>query len=136
VSTIWTPGGEHRPRSEPVPSGPEASRPPGAARGDGADRADLTDEELEAELATAREQLRRTPVADIVANHAIGLWQLAILHLGDATEGGPNLREAQLAIDAMAAIVEGLAGSLGENEQPLRDALANVRMAFVEATSA
>ena len=81
-----------------------------------------------------RAELAGTPVADLVANHAIGLWQLAVLHL-TPEEGAPlRLDEAGLAIDAMAALVDGLGDRLGENATPLRDALAQLRMAFVQVS--
>ena len=60
-------------------------------------------------------RLTATPVADVIANHGIGIWQLALVHLGVATppdEAGriplPELAQAGLAIDALAA-----AGALG-----------------------
>jgi hypothetical protein len=86
------------------------------------------------ELRRVRAELAETPVADLVANHAIGLWQLAVLHL-TPEEGQPiDLGEAGLAIDAMAALVDGLGDRLGESAEPLRDALAQLRMAFVQIT--
>lgn len=79
-----------------------------------------------------RAELAATPVEDIIANHAVGLWQLAVLHL--VPEGGdaPNLDAASLAIDALALLVEGLDDRLGRHAEPLRDALAQLRLAFVE----
>jgi uncharacterized protein DUF1844 len=133
VSTIWTPSGEHVPR--PEPEGPTASggAPEEELEGEGY-------EEYEAALAQARAELAATPVADIVANHAIGLWQLAVLHLGLDRPGEepakPNLSEARLAIDAMAALVEGLGEALGDHHKPLVDALAQLRLAFVQVSSA
>jgi hypothetical protein len=49
-------------------------------------------------------------------------------------EDGHSIRldEAGLAIDAMASLVEGLGDRLGEAAEPLRDALAQLRMAFVQ----
>jgi hypothetical protein len=83
-------------------------------------------------MARVRAELASTPVADVIANHAIGLWQLAVLHL-TPEEGQPiRLAEAGLAIDAMAALVEGLGDRLGEAAEPLRDALAQLRVAFVQ----
>jgi hypothetical protein len=83
-------------------------------------------------MARVRAELASTPVADLVANHAIGLWQLAVLHL-TPEEGHPiRLDEAGLAIDAMASLVEGLGDRLGEAAEPLRDALAQLRVAFVQ----
>jgi hypothetical protein len=88
--------------------------------------------EMEQELRRVRAELAHTPVADLIANHAIGLWQLAVLHL-TPEEGQPvRLDEASLAIDAMAALVEELGDRLGEAGEPLRDALAQLRVAFVQ----
>jgi hypothetical protein len=64
-----------------------------------------------------------------VANHAVGLFQLAALHLNQRP---PNLDEGRLAVDALGALVEGLAGRLGDEEAPLRDALSQLRLAFVQ----
>ncbi len=126
MSTLWTPGGEHEP--EPAEETGEPSRPIEDASPEGADP------EVEAELRRLREQLASTPVADIVANHAVGLWQLAIVHLAPEGDTPPNLEEARFAIDAMAALVEGLADRLGANEEPLRDALAQLRLVFVQVS--
>ncbi len=126
MSTLWTPGGEHEP--EPAEEAGEPSRPMEEASPEGADP------EVEAELRRLREQLASTPVADIVANHAVGLWQLAIVHLAPEGDTPPNLEEARFAIDAMAALVEGLADRLGANEEPLRDALAQLRLVFVQVS--
>jgi hypothetical protein len=126
VSTLWTPGGEHEPPDQQGER--RAPQAPAGAAGD------VTDEEAREQLRQLREQLAATPVADIVANHAIGLWELAVLHLSPQEGDAPNLEEAQLAIDAMGALVEGLGERLGRHEQPLRDALSQLRLAFVEMT--
>ena len=88
-------------------------------------------------------QLAAAPVADVIVNHAIGIWQLALVHLGVVTppdeQGGqpaPNLAAAGLAIDALAALVDGLTERLGEGEQMLRDALAQAQMMYVEVAEA
>jgi hypothetical protein len=121
MSSLWTPGGERPVGREP--SGP--SEP--VHRDTGSDELDRepTAEELEA----LRRELASTPVAAVVANHAMGLFELAALHL---SQQPPNLAESAMAIDSMAALVEGLAGRLGEHEPTLKDALAQLRMAFVQ----
>jgi hypothetical protein len=83
------------------------------------------------EMARVRAELAATPVTDIVANHALGLWQLAVLHL-TPDDDAPDLDEAGLAIDAMAALVDGLGDRLGSNAEPLREALAQLRLAYVQ----
>jgi hypothetical protein len=131
--TLWTPDGEHPVDREP----PES---PGDAPSQSGDPlAGLSPEEREQALAMAQEmeQVRRelasVPAAVVVANHAMGLYELAAIHL---SSDPPNFKEAQLAIDAVTALVEGLEGRLGENEQTLRDALAQLRLAYVQLHSA
>jgi len=94
------------------------------------------------EIAALRElhaRLVATPVVDVLANHALGIWQLALVHLGVVTppdEQGrpptPDLAAAGLAVDALAALVEGLGSRLGEQEPVLRDALAQAQMLYVQ----
>ena len=119
MSSLWTPGGE-RPvgREAPGPAGPAPTAEEQAAA-----------EELAAEMAEVQRQLAETPAVVVVTNHAIGLFQLAALHLNQRP---PNLEEGKIAIDAMAALVEGMAGRLGEDEASLREALSQARMAYVQ----
>jgi hypothetical protein len=117
MSTIWTPGGERpvgRQPTEPADAEPEE---------------ELTDEEMAARMEELRLQLAETPAELVVANHCYGLFELAALHLSVQP---PQLAQAQLAIDALGALVEGLAGRLGEPEQQLQDGLSQLRMAFVQ----
>jgi hypothetical protein len=130
MSTIWTPSGEQPIRRED-PSGQAPPSPPsrGGAGPGGGDEGDLSPEEVAALQAEVQRELLEAPAAVVVANHCIGLFQLAALHLDQEQ---PRLEEARLAIDALGAIVESLGPRLGESERPLQDALANLRMAFVE----
>lgn len=114
MSSIWTPGGE-RPVPPPEPE------------------LDADQEQLLQELQAAREQLAQTPASLVVANHAIGLFQLAAIHLDREPA---NLDDARLAIDAFGALVEGLAGRLGEEEDALKEALTQIRLAFVQVSNA
>ena len=123
MGTIWTPSGEQ-------PVGDQGGGgAPGPPPGDQQDAPD----ELEAELAEVQRQLLETPASVIIANHAIGLFQLAALHLNQQP---PNFVDAQLAIDALGSLVEGLGDRLGPDEEALRDALAQIRLAFVQIKSA
>lgn len=81
-------------------------------------------------MAEVQRELLQTPAIVVIANHCIGLFQLAALHLDQQI---PDLPQAQLAIDALAAIVEGIGPRLGDDEGPLRDALTSLQLAFVEA---
>ncbi len=137
MSSLWTPSGEHQPEPEPDPSAAGSSTraasptssPPASAGGEATPEEEAAARE---EFEALRQELAETPVAAIVANHAVGLWQLGVLHLALEGDTTPRLDEAKLAIDAMAALVEGLGDDLGPNEQPLRDALAQLRLAYVE----
>jgi hypothetical protein len=137
--SLWTPGGEH-PVDRPTGAGgsPGSGPPPGPAPDPGPERP-LTEDEaaqveaMQAELAEARARLLEAPASVVVANHAMGLYELAAIHL---TAPEPRLPEAVLAIDALAALVEGLPGRLGEAEPTLREALGQLRAAYVQVRSA
>ncbi|MGQ0744025.1 MAG: hypothetical protein ACT4OS_06750 [Acidimicrobiales bacterium] len=161
MSTLWTPSGE-RPinrtpsASPPSPdSRPAAGRQPGSATPPGAsppagdtlgggafgglddagsyadgDLPDGMTPEMAEEMAAMAEQMLRTPAAVIIANQCLAFYELAALHLGQER---PALAEAQLAIDAFAAVVEGMGPRLGQNARPLTEALNQLRMAFVQA---
>jgi hypothetical protein len=131
VSSLWTPSGEHRPEEEPAE--PSAPAPPDAGE------PTMSQEDYE-ELLRARAELAAIPVADIIANHAIGLQQLAVIHLipdpgpdGNPTE--PRLAEAGLAIDALGALVDALGDRLAPHHEALREAVTQLRLAFVELSS-
>jgi hypothetical protein len=80
-----------------------------------------------------RDQLAKTPAEVVVANHAFGLFELAALHLSLQP---PQLDQARLAIDALAALVDGLGGRLGDASTQLSDGLGQLRMAFVKIHAA
>ena len=76
-----------------------------------------------------RDELARTPAEVVVANHAFGLFELAALHLSLQP---PQLPQARLAIDALAALVDGLGDRLGDARPQLSDGLSQLRMAYVQ----
>ncbi len=129
MSGLWTPGSGE-------PTGPPSA--PDAPSGEPAPSAE--------EIAAVRElheRLSATPVADVIVNHAIGIWQLALVHLGVVTPPDdqgrvpePDLASAGLAIDALAALVDGLTDRLGEGEEMLREALQQAQMLYVEVADA
>jgi hypothetical protein len=80
-------------------------------------------------LAEARRRVADVPAETIVANHAMGLYELAAIHLSAQP---PRLSEAVLGIDALACLVEGLGERLGENSKLLNEALQQIRLAFVQ----
>ena len=117
MSSLWTPSGE-RPVGRSAETAPPAGGPEAPS---------------EAELTALRDQLARTPAAVVVTNHCLGLWELAALHLSLSP---PQLDEAAIAIDALGAVVDRLEGRLGDEESTLRDALAQLRLAFVQVKAA
>ena len=129
--TLWTPGGEHAPEPAPEPEGPLSGV-------DDPSLADLSPEErarleaMRAEMAEVREQLLSAPAAVVVANHAMGIYELAAIHL---TAPVPKLPEASLAIDALAALLDNLRGRLGEAEETLGEALTQLRAGYLEVRS-
>ncbi|HEV3364264.1 MAG TPA: hypothetical protein VG795_09010 [Acidimicrobiia bacterium] len=136
MSTIWTPSGEYVPRQEPPerPAGPPPGGAPPTGQGPAPGR-EPTEEEVQAALAEARTVLD-TPVVEHIGGHAMALFELAALHLErEAATGGeekPDLAEASLAIDAMAALVEGLGDRLQPYRTQLESALNQLRMAYVQ----
>lgn len=128
MSTIWTPGGER-----PVGTQGGGAEEAGAAPSPGAPSTGPGDAELEQKMAELRQQLAEAPAEVVVANHCFGLFELAALHL---SLNPPRLPQAQLAIDALGALVEGLAGRLGDEEQQLREGLSQLRMAYVQIKTA
>ena len=116
--TLWTPGGDH-------PVGPAVPDTTPALTAD--EEAEL--HAMQSEMEEVRERLLEAPAAVVVANHAMGIYELAAIHL---TAEHPRLTEAVLAIDALSALVERLDGRLGDAEPTLREALAHLRAAYLE----
>jgi hypothetical protein len=90
-------------------------------------------EKMMAEMGEVRRQLSEAPAAAVVANHAMGLYELAAIHL---TGQPPKLDEAKLAIDSFAALVEVLKGKLGPDESTLVDGLQQLRLGYVQMAAA
>ncbi|MHB1534228.1 MAG: hypothetical protein ACYC1D_06390 [Acidimicrobiales bacterium] len=129
MSTLWTPDGERPVRRDP----PAAAQPAAGTTPPGQAPDEPSEAEVQAQMAELQAQLARTPAERVVANHAFGLFELAALHLSLEP---PQLDQARLAIDALGALVEGMAGRLGEAEPQLGDGLAQLRLAFVQIRSA
>jgi hypothetical protein len=107
--------------------------PPDDDRGDdGTDVEEVVGDAQEA-IQEVRQRLAEVPAEVVVTNHVMGLYELAAIHLSSPT---PDLRSAALAIDAVASLVDGLGDRLGENAATMRDALANIRLAFVQIKAA
>lgn len=126
MSSLWTPDGERQVRRSPDPEpAAVAQMPTEGGRELSADDVAALQEELQ----EAQKEILSVPASAIVANHVIGLFQLAAVHLQVSP---PNLDDARLAIDAMGILVDGLNGRLGVDEGTLEDALAQIRLAYVQ----
>lgn len=125
VSSFWTPGGEHPIGSDggvPDDNGPEPD-----AGGD-----DLTPQgraRLLADATAVTAELAATPAGVVVANHVVGLFQLAAIHLN---EDPPHLDDGRLAIDAVKGILDAVGERLGDDGEALRTGLTQLQLAYVE----
>jgi len=143
MSSLWTPDGERPIKREPTPPatsvagdrGSASISPDNAVGGPGSDREPTAEEvhAMQEELRAMTEELVQVPASAVVANHCIGFFQLAAAHL---QVDPPNLSDAQVAIDAMSSVIDGLRGRLGPDESTLVDALAQIRLAYVQVSGA
>jgi hypothetical protein len=124
MSSLWTPSGEHFPDKGDESPG----QPPGGPAGDAEPPEELT-AEAQAEVDAMRAQLANTPAEVVVANHCYGLFELAAIYLSQTP---PMLFQARLAIDGLGHLLTGLEGRLGDAEPSLREALSQLRLAFVQ----
>jgi hypothetical protein len=95
---------------------------------------DLTPEQLE----QLREQLASVPAGAVVAEAAMPLVTMAQMRLGLPAEQYARFRDldaARLLIDALGGLLSATEGRLGAPEPGLRDALANLRLAFAEVAA-
>jgi hypothetical protein len=132
--SLWTPGGEvpvdRNRQPEPGPADEGVSgRVGGPSLDDLSPEERAQAEQMIAEMAEVQRQVLAAPAAQVVTNHVAGFYELAALHL---SQEHPRFDEAQLAIDAMAAVVDAVGDRLGDNAAPLRDALNQLQMAFVQ----
>jgi hypothetical protein len=127
MSSLWTPSGEHRVEGDADAAQVTPQNPMDA----GAEPDDLDD--AEAQVEALRRQLAEAPAETVLANHCYGLFELGAVYL---SSDPPLLAQARLAIDAFGFLVEGLGDRLGEAAGPLRDALAQIRLGFVQVEAA
>ena len=132
MSTFWTPGGEKpipTAEPEPAPAGAPAGAPPLQRSADTADPTEAEAREL-AELMAIQAQILATPCAMVVADHCMSLYELAALYL---SPDPPQLADARVAIDSLAALIDVLGPRLGEHEGALKQGLSQLRIGWVEA---
>ncbi|MGZ0230148.1 MAG: hypothetical protein ACKVKO_09370 [Acidimicrobiales bacterium] len=120
--SLWTPDGEH-PVDRNAPADNKAAPAASEAMAGMPEFDQLSPEQqveaqqMAEEMAAARQQIAEAPASTVVANHAMGLYELP---------------EAAVAIDGMGALLEALKGRLGENEAVLTQAIQQLRLAYVE----
>ena len=141
--SLWTPGGEvpieRNPSGGAEPSGgaPQGAGSPGLTGVDLAEAAAAAGIDLDSlspeERAQAQQRIADTPAEALVANHAVGLYDLAAIKLSVQP---PALDEARLAIDALAALLDATGDRLGEPAGQLRQAVDQLRMAWVQVRDA
>ena len=80
-------------------------------------------------MAEARARLAEVPAEVVVTNHVMGLYELAAIHLSSrhARPGVGSAGDRRRGV-----LVEGLGDRLGDDAATMRDALANIRLAFVQ----
>ncbi len=89
--------------------------------------------QLVTEMAEAQRRLAAAAAADVIANHAMGLYEFAAIKLG--TEP-PQLTDARTAIDALGGILDATGDRLGDHGRALADALDQIRLAWVQVSDA
>ena len=110
------------PAETPPPAAPEPApaAPPAADEG-------IWTPEQEAEAQRFVQEIAQRPSLEWVVNTAVTLANVA----GTKLDLG-HVADAQLAIDALAALVDKLGGRLDQAEAPLRQTLAQLQLAFAQ----
>ena len=140
--SLWTPDGERPIPKDPPPQQaqpteePEELQIPGdTTLPDGRTLDDLSPEEraqaeaMLREMAVAQQKIAETPAAEVIANHLMGFYELAAIHL---SQQPPHFDDAGLAIDALGAALDKVGDRLGENGKVLGEARGQIQMAFVQ----
>jgi hypothetical protein len=93
----------------------------------------VNNEESAEQVEAMQRELANAPVEVVIANHCYGLFELAAVYL---SQSPPLLPQARLAIDALASLVGGLKGRLGEADDHLKDGLSQLQLAYVQIDGA
>lgn len=125
-----------RSAAPPAAAGPEASQPAPQATGSPEQEAEaltsggeepIWTPEQEAEAQRFIQEIGQRPSLDWVLNSAVTLANVA----GTKIDLG-QVADAQIAIDALAAMVDKLGTRFGQAEAPLRQTLAQLQLAYAE----
>jgi hypothetical protein len=135
--SLWTPSGEHpvdrNPSSPSSPSAPPTEEPGEPSLEDLTPEQRAQVEEMQHQMEAAQARMLSMPSGVVVGQQALQFYELAALYL---SQDPPRLVDARVAIDALAAVAEKLGSRLGEAEQPLRQALNQLQLAFVQVAKA
>ena len=150
--SLWTPDGEvpierkgataspgpgPGPGESAVGADADAVRSAAAAMGIDPDSLSPADRERLVEIVTqmaeAQRRLAAAPAAEVVANHAMGLYEFAAIKLGSEP---PQLADARVAIDALGGLLDAAGDRVGDHGRALVDALDQIRMAWVQVNDA
>jgi hypothetical protein len=95
-----------------------------------------TEEEMRAAL---EEELKRVRVEQVVTEATVSILNVAVLRAGlvPGSEGEQDLGQTRMGIEAVRALMPLVEQALGaEQARPIRDALAQLQMAYVRAVGA
>ena len=115
------------PSTPPAPETPPAQEPAPPPQQEEAGGEAIWTPEEEAAARQMAQEIAERPGLDWVVNSAVSLANIAAtkLQLGDPAD-------AQICIDALAGLLDGLAGRLADAEAPLRQTLAQLQMAYAQ----
>lgn len=130
--SLWTPDGERPVARDDAGAGSASEMLGGPSLDDLSPEERARAEEMVARMAEVQRQLLAHPAAVFVTNHAMGLYELAAVHL-DQPE--PRFEEAGLAIDALAALLGATEDRLEMGDE-LREALTMLQTVFVQRAQA
>jgi hypothetical protein len=92
-----------------------------------------TEEEMRAAL---QQELARVRVEQVVTEATVSILNVAVLRSGlvPGAEGEKDLEQVRLGIEAVRALLPLVEEAAGEPAAPIRDALAQLQMAYVRGT--
>lgn len=139
MTGLWTPNGDVNPENNNNNAASNSDAIKAEMEANEAFQGLSEEEKAQAleQITQMRSELLATPSRDIIGNHIVGFYELATVHLSEATglSGSAKedrLAEASLCIDAMASTLQGLGDRLGQHKEPLAAALAQLQTAFVQ----
>ena len=129
--TPETPAPGSTPAQVPAPPSTPQASPPSQEERSFAPEGQVWTPEQEAEARKIAQEIAETPSLEWVVNSAVSLANIAATKLDLGQPG-----DAGLAIDALNGILKEVGSKLGNVEQPLRQTLAQLQMAFAERVTA